>query len=235
MGANIYALSLLAPLVAIVILLFRFGGLPKRREILLRIGLLVLGGLVTLFVPVTFAGSPMQPSASFLPAIAALVAIFFLRPLKLAVLLCGLCLVILGFGQVMYEKALYSPGVTDYQAKRVADREQLNLRWYRDYVAASADHDKKPLPSSYLDESSDEGVRAAASDAKSLEIQRNVVRDYKLAPFWHTFFTGLSHMQTRQTRVYFDGGILKSADLSRLHVRGFGEYRDGWSSKIPRA
>ncbi len=74
----------------------------------------------------------------------------------------------------------------------------------------------------YLDEIGDDGIQAV------LQVQqrgRSESRIWKITPYWHSWLTGLWHMQTQRTRVWFDGGKL-TPDGKGVRLIGDGKFRD---------
>src|SRR5262249_1046229 len=139
---------------------------------------------------------------------------------------------------MLFEAALDNKGVTDATPHYVARMNGIHLRRLITDLEISADKPNAIFPPSYVDEIKDQGVRSTLQFDQyghhnlGAGWGHDPVLDYRIVPFWHNRMTGLWHMQTRETRIWFDGGRLDSA--AAYHVKGFGEYGDGYTIRPMR-
>ena len=237
-GGNLYAVLCLAPLVITVALIALFPGPPPSGQRIYRITLFILPLLGLLVFPVSYAGSPTAPGVAWLCLLCIPFCVLFIKRLWIAVTISVLFF-IQGFsGQWLYEMALRSSGVTDADPKYVAQVAGRNLKRVLADVGSVGESGKKYSPA-YLDEINDANVQLVLQNDRYGNYVPGggsgpfPIMDYRIEPYWHTRLTGLWHMQTRMTKIWFDGGRLDNP--AAFHVEGIGSYVDGETYRVRRA
>jgi len=113
----------------------------------------------------------------------------------------------------------------------VESREKSYFKYFRLQMPYMVEKPKAKYPPCYLDEIKEDALQEILRTERFGPIHTPI--DYRMAPYWHTPVTGLWHMQTRQTRIWFDGGRMDNPES--FHIEGFGPYSDQHTLHAQRA
>jgi hypothetical protein len=218
---ELYLAVTLLPVIATVVLLFNWGSWTPRREILVRILILIATSFMLLLFPVYTDHPPSSP-VSVLGLFCVPLVVFFIKELRAAVV-AGLVVAAFAFSNdSMYETAFRDPTLSRYFT-RLNERENArSLTFIALTVSDDAKPNSGPQPACFVDALQ---IRGIQEDIRETE-KDFPVREYRLVPFWHSELTNLYRLESRPARVWFRGGRLDQ-DRHAYQIVGVGQFKPG--------
>lgn len=217
MNPDQFAILMLVPFFATGILIAHWGGLPTKKDILLRILILVGAASVAAFCFPIYADDPVPNTAASFGIFCAPLTAFFVRSLKISSFATVAICLLVSSNTALFVGIQSRPGMT---RGSLSHYEKKNSRILEVIARDLEQHpDGRSYPPSYVDQ----------LDVKTVKDKQDlwdVPREYRYRQLWHAPITGLNEIDSRPARIWFKGGRLDQG-ASAFTIVGSGSFKPG--------
>lgn len=201
------------------VLLALYRGMPAKGERVLRAAAILAIFGVTFMVPI-YSDTHIPPVTCELVWFCIPLVLLFVKPRLLCTVTTAAFTVLAVSNTSLYQIVSMRADVTLFSEQSYRVAEVVNVKRLANLLGQTVEGTHKEFPAGYVDAIRDPAIHGAlATQGGSMY----AVVESRVIPQWHTALTGMSLLETRPTRIWFDGGEM-APNPSLYHAVGIGAF-----------